>query len=321
MDLYSKRRNQLHVVVATLVLWLSLFIGCAACERPVPPERSVTTQDTAANTQSATAEPPSQVPWSEPFLWRIKSESGDSYLFGTVHLGFDLEKDGPSVILERFAESDRFVTETDLSRAPTVISRYLTLPEGETLSGKLSKEDWALLEERVGDADSFDRQYPFVVVSKLMMELPPDRNPFEIPMDAVLLQAAVRAGHQITYLEPVETQFEVLQEVLDEDMLSEMLNDWDAEVDDYVEMTNAYRQGDPDGVSAIIYQEADDPEERRKLDLLLTNRNREWLPAIVSEVQEGRAFIAVGAGHLVGKDGLIELLKKEGYELEQVTSP
>ena len=54
-----------------------------------------------------------------------------------------------------------------------------------------------------------------------------------------------------------------------------------------------------------------DMEENQ--DLLLNNRNKNWVQQLKDIMEKESAFIAVGAGHLVGKQGLIELLKKEGY--------
>ena len=53
-------------------------------------------------------------------------------------------------------------------------------------------------------------------------------------------------------------------------------------------------------------------------DILLTNRNKNWVKKIKPIMDSKNLFIAVGAGHLGGEQGLIDLLRKEGYEVEGV---
>jgi uncharacterized protein len=52
---------------------------------------------------------------------------------------------------------------------------------------------------------------------------------------------------------------------------------------------------------------------------LIVDRNRRWLPQIEKMIEQGEStLIAVGAAHLIGKDGVIELLKARGYTVEQM---
>jgi uncharacterized protein len=58
------------------------------------------------------------------------------------------------------------------------------------------------------------------------------------------------------------------------------------------------------------------PEVYRKV---VIDRNRRWLPALIKMMEQGEpALVVVGAAHLIGRDGLIELLKQRGYTIEQL---
>ena len=57
------------------------------------------------------------------------------------------------------------------------------------------------------------------------------------------------------------------------------------------------------------------PEYEKYNDLLLYNRNANWVPIITNQVKAQPTFIAVGAAHLLGEKGLVSLLQKEGYTL------
>ena len=63
---------------------------------------------------------------------------------------------------------------------------------------------------------------------------------------------------------------------------------------------------------------ADEPGFEKNKDLLLDNRNKNWVIQLKSIMQKDNVFIAVGAGHLVGENGLISLLRKEGYILKPI---
>lgn len=55
------------------------------------------------------------------------------------------------------------------------------------------------------------------------------------------------------------------------------------------------------------------------IELILLDRNRRWIPNIAEEIDDGRAFIAVGAGHLVGDGSVVELLQARSYTVRQLT--
>ncbi len=52
--------------------------------------------------------------------------------------------------------------------------------------------------------------------------------------------------------------------------------------------------------------------------LLLTNRNKNWIPVITREARAMPSFFAFGAGHLGGKDGVINLLRKKGFKVTPI---
>lgn len=80
-------------------------------------------------------------------------------------------------------------------------------------------------------------------------------------------------------------------------------------------MIRAYRGGDI-GYFQRKMQEQLTPEER---DSIFTDRNRAWIPVMEEAVAEGGSPVfAVGAGHMEGEDGLIELLQKRGYTVDRI---
>jgi hypothetical protein len=82
------------------------------------------------------------------------------------------------------------------------------------------------------------------------------------------------------------------------------------------QLAELYTQQDLDGIQAL--SDKDDPGMNDYMDLLLYARNRKWAKMLDNLLPEKSLLIAVGAGHLPGKQGVIELLRKEGFTVEPV---
>jgi uncharacterized protein len=84
------------------------------------------------------------------------------------------------------------------------------------------------------------------------------------------------------------------------------------------QLADLYNQQDLDGIEAL--SDKDDPGMDEYMDLLLYGRNRKWARILDTLLPDKSLLIAVGAAHLPGKQGVIELLRKEGYTVEPVLS-
>jgi uncharacterized protein YbaP (TraB family) len=92
---------------------------------------------------------------------------------------------------------------------------------------------------------------------------------------------------------------------------------------EFKKMTDLYLQQDLQGLHNYIVQsliESDDNPEKAKIvmDKMLVNRNKNWIPKLESWMKQKSLFVAVGAGHLAGDEGVINLLRKQGYTVEAV---
>ena len=83
-------------------------------------------------------------------------------------------------------------------------------------------------------------------------------------------------------------------------------------------LVDLYKNQDLQGLYDYIVQsmtdETDNPEEVK--DRMLDNRNQKWIGTLSEMMKDKTLFIAVGAGHLAGEEGVINLLRKEGYKVE-----
>lgn len=80
--------------------------------------------------------------------------------------------------------------------------------------------------------------------------------------------------------------------------------------------------GDYDSVNLILRRLAANEEDFAKFQrLMVDDRNAAWIPRLVQYLDEGNAFVNVGASHIAGKKGLVSLLKARGYRVEPVRLP
>jgi hypothetical protein len=100
-------------------------------------------------------------------------------------------------------------------------------------------------------------------------------------------------------------------------MLAEAVDDVDSEMANLPTLAKAWKSGDAPTVERIVLEDL--KEEPAIYERLLVARNRNWLPQLEALFnRSGRAFVVVGAAHLIGPDGLIAMLRDRGYQLEQM---
>ena len=99
-------------------------------------------------------------------------------------------------------------------------------------------------------------------------------------------------------------------------MLVESLRQSDNGTDQCAQMIELYKAGDINAMQSMIADESQGVNQYE--ELLLQRRNRNWIPVMSRMMREKPTFFAVGAGHLGGSNGVIALLRKEGYRVEAV---
>jgi uncharacterized protein YbaP (TraB family) len=143
-------------------------------------------------------------------------------------------------------------------------------------------------------------------------------NP-QFGVDKHFYPLAQSAGKEILPLETVDYQLDLItgfSKEEDELVMKSTLKEIDNVKKDIGELIKAWREGDADKLQKLMNDAmADSPAIYKRL---LTNRNHNWIPKIEELVRgDKNAIIIVGAGHLVGKEGVVELLQKDGLKVIQ----
>jgi uncharacterized protein YbaP (TraB family) len=252
---------------------------------------------------------------------------GDSYLMGTIHFGTPREQGLDYAALQRaMAEVDTFVNEADLDQPwQPAYDGYRWLPPEQPLAAMVGADAFeratALL-PRVRPQD-MQRMKPWSVLALLEAR---GETAGEASMDARLQRMAQAGGKRIVHLESLEQQLQALDcvpagehaQVLRERLLAS----WVLRIESAEAMAH-YRGRNLDAWLANIDRmdglgEAARATEQRARRCLLEARNARWIGQLETLFQDGSCFVAVGAVHLVGQDGLIAALRRNGYRVEAV---
>jgi uncharacterized protein YbaP (TraB family) len=260
----------------------------------------------------------------ESSVWSIKGKHNTLYLAGSVHALPKAHSQFPPALERAYAAADAIVMEVDLDdmnplEAVQFITSRGTLPAGQTL------------EQIVGDkyssvaALAASLEVPEVAIAKLepwaaamvLTQFALTKSGFEaeLGIDMQLVGRARADGKNIDGLETVIDQLSVFDDRSFAEQTQFLLDSTDDAPDlpdDLDRLVTAWRTGD------LAALETEFLKERARTpalyDALLGARNRKWMPQIEALLDDDRDYlVVVGALHFVGKDGLLELLRKAGH--------
>jgi hypothetical protein len=268
---------------------------------------------------------PSSAAETRGLLWKIEGkDQKPSYLFGTIHIADPRVTNLPPPVRAAFDAAERLYVEVVADAEGLArLMRSMRFGDGRTLTQTIGARgvmdaQAALAKRRIPLGD-IDHLKPWAIALMLLMPDSGDR----LPLDLALQVEATERGIAVEGLETMDEQIAVFDDLpLDDQraLLEVTLRDL-AEMPGRIEsLTQAYLARDLARLQALAEAEAlGSPElHATVMRRLLTDRNRRMVRRMQSRLRRGNAFIAVGAAHLPGPQGLIELLGREGYRLSAV---
>ena len=271
---------------------------------------------------SACSKPPEP---ATPALWEVTGTDGQQgWLFGTIHaLPEDVEWRS-SRIEAAFAQSDVLVLEIrqldDRAAMQAVFSRLAETPGQVALSSKVTAANRPALAQLLQQAGINERQFASVETwaAALTLAQANRKSDKDTGVDRTLMTMA--GTKQVAELEGTAAQlrlFDALPEKEQRDLLNAIVVEAaDARNEDRI-IEGYWRRGDIDAIAAETHRGMlADPELRAAL---LVDRNRTWSERVAGLITGGqRPFIAVGAAHMAGPDGLPALLAGKGFTVRRV---
>lgn len=264
---------------------------------------------------------------SRPALWKLTDPDTTIYLFGTVHI---LPKgmtwlQGP--IASALDGSDVLITEipeADPAAMQGTVIKLAMLPKDKSLKTILSAKDYAAMDKALKQngvpSGAFDRLEPwFVAVTLSTLPLVREGYGAESGAEAVIQARSKLAKRPHEGLETVEYQLGIFDSLPQEKQvkyLREVLKGLPKIKGQLNTMVKHWSTGNAEKLGQMMTADQSDPA---LMQALLTNRNRNWAGWIKQRMDKpGTVFIAVGAGHLAGKDSVQSMLKKQGFTITRV---
>ncbi len=276
------------------------------------PAKTVTTQQTTKNC-----------------LWSIQTQSNNVYLLGSLHV---LKQDSyplAAAIESAFANSQRIVFETDIGamQDPSMQGKMLALgmyPEGQNLFQNLAGNTRQQLKKKLSELglppEAFARFKPwFVALTLTTVELQRlGYNPL-YGIDVYFFNKAKNGGKEIGFLEDPEYQINLLGNMTDtnqKDFLNQTLKDLELVSELAGDLVKNWKTGNADELHKLLHKSFKNYPDLN--DRLLIQRNLKWVKEVEHAMGKNKnVLFVVGAGHLVGPESVVDLLRKKGYEVKQ----
>ncbi len=266
-------------------------------------------------------------------LWRAQGHSNSVYLLGSIHLLREQDHPLPSVIDTVYEDAEVLVMELDMDDLDGAASQQLfnkngVLRDGTTLRDMMGEVMYrrAEIAAEAGDIpiDMLASSEPWLaaLTVEMMALYRIGFNP-KLGIEMHMTSRAVADGKPIQGLESIEQQLAYLDGLSLEaqrEMLVQTLEETETIAESIDELIRAWRYGDIESLESGLLESFAEHEELG--DALVRDRNRRWASQIDELLDDGDDYlIIVGALHLVGEDGVPNLLARKGVRILQLSEP
>ena len=329
-------------ILAAATLILPVLSGCKHVEKKdlFKVESSTVSQTEISQTSSASSENA-----ITPLMWKAEDENGNyAYLFGSIHAGDNAVDNMPDYFEKAYADSDTLAFEIDMSDMYsdiTASSSMLTdiiYSDGTTIKDHISEDTYNKLVSVLKENGIYNSLYDYykpIMWESLIENLAVVKAGLNSSkgVDIVLTNRAKANDKNIEEVESMDFQMSMFNKLSDgvvEMLLSSYTEDGIVEkqaqqLKDLYEkwkngtITEKDVSGEDFDESKLTEEEKAAYEEYNKA--LLTDRNKGMTEKLTDYIKSGKTvMLVVGTAHFLGDDGIVELLKKQGFTVTQITS-
>lgn len=267
---------------------------------------------------------------AEPGFWHASKDGRHLWILGSIHVGEERFYPLPAVIDDAWRKADVLILEADLNNISAgdsaQIAQMSQLPAGQSLKQVLPPplyQRTVTAAKRLGLPEAaLQPLQPWVVAITLTQQaLQKAGYQADLGVDHYYASAANRMGVPIRGLERVPEQFAYLAglSALEQDFLTATLDQMQTMHQEVPAMMQAWLDGNGTVLQKLLSDEQASPALQEYLQRrLLKERNHNWIPKLLA-MPEANQFLVVGALHLYGPDGILNLLRQQGYQLEVLT--
>ena len=258
---------------------------------------------------------------AEPLVWQAQDTQREFIILGSIHAGEDDFYPLPNAFTSHWNSADALVVEANILKPSSAQLNPAVATTAEMLS-ETEKQSLAATAKLAGLSSSpLLSSPPWLAAISLQMKmaeqagLSPDRG-----IDITLLKRAQASQLPILELESIEKQLRLMEQLDDhgKNLLMATVNEWDEMTDQLTCLISAWQAGDQTQLDNLFdaSQYNDDTDAA-----LIVDRNHDWATKLIEDptYQQGKFLIVVGAMHLLGEEGLPELLKQKGFSVKQLS--
>lgn len=279
--------------------------------------------------QSCQSQPAPDLPSSKTgntLLWEISGNGlkKPSYLFGTFHMMCREDIHFSENLNNAMKYAGEIYFEMDLDDPANTLGAllFMNMKDGKTLKDLYTPEEYNRIEKYFSDSlrtslKTFQKMKPFMLSAFIYPKMMPCKNMSGVEQE--LMKTALKEKKEIKGFENIQFQASVFDSIPYATQAKSLLNTVDS-ISHYKlyfdTMLHVYKTQQVTEIESLFNK----PEfgSQDGMEVLLDKRNMNWVEQLKGILPKQNIFMAVGAGHLVGKKGLIELLKKEGYTLRPI---
>jgi len=202
--------------------------------------------------------------------------------------------------------------------------KYITMKNENKISKLLNSEDFNLVDEFLNkkmkmSLKFFDSYKPFMIATMLYPSIL-ECSIQNIERELIIINKN-NNNKEVFGLETIKEQMEIFDqipyEIQAEELVKMVKSDLKKDKEEIKKMIAIYKNKDIDAMQQIM-DESENKITSENKKILIYDRNNKWIPTIIKIINEKPTFIAVGAGHLAGNEGIIKLLRRNGYRVEAV---
>lgn len=254
-------------------------------------------------------------------LWKIehKDLEKSSYLLGTLHIMCEEDFELKNKVVEVIEKTDALVLEVNLSDPNEVKSMQEILTSSKKISEELTAAQFEILDSQVqsilnlplANFDSYGLGMLYFTLTGKMLPCPKLKF-----MEMELMQLAHKNKVPITALETVKEQMDIVSKGFTPEYNYNQILLFDVYKKDFASAIESYVKEDIETAVGFLTKKDYMDENATKYVQIIRNKN--WVAKMPKMMVEKSSVFAVGAAHLVGDEGLIQLLKQRGYTVTPV---
>lgn len=257
-------------------------------------------------------------------LYKIEGKNLEkpSFIYGTIHIMPEKDFIISESVKSALKSCNELAMEIDLNmdlKTQIEMIKLSMLPDGKTISDITTKENAERIRNFCIDSikwkeskyNKTSRFKPFFLSSIITQELIGKSKSYEIEFKKL----AKKNKMSMSGLETIQFQMNLMSEISEEEQIRMLLLGLNTDNSEFKKLLSAYLKKDINLLGSLMNDAEFSPEFYSNF---IVKRNQKWIPVIAELIQKKSAFIAVGAAHLPGEEGVLHLLKESGYTITPV---